>query len=108
LKIPTGLTVRELLIVLREVHERKMYDFARDNGRPVVMGDQLKKHLEELGEMIKAVDRKTPEDPIEEFWDMVFSDMATFLGDDPKYSDDQLFEGFRKCLEKIMLRAGLG
>lgn len=108
MKIPINLTVWDLLVILREVHERKMCDFARDNGRPVVMGDELKKHLEELGEMIKAVDRKTPEDPIDEFWDTVFSGMATFLGDDPKYSDDQLFEGFRKCLEKIMLRAGLG
>jgi NTP pyrophosphatase (non-canonical NTP hydrolase) len=95
-------TLEAMLATLNKVHEVNMRKFYNKNHRWPTVADQLKKHAEEVGEFIKAYDGKTDEDPIDEYWDSIFSMMATLL---TEKSEAELIEGYEKCLNKIVSRA---
>jgi hypothetical protein len=99
----------DLLRALRRVHAANCQGFKTKHGRQAEIADQLKKHLEEIGEFIKAVDKKNLEDPMDEYWDCIFSFMATAMNPIGIWhpTDEQLLDGLDRCLFKIMRRVGV-
>jgi hypothetical protein len=101
---------RETLVILRKVHEVQCIRFSHRHGREPEIADQLKKHLEELGEFIKALDGKSDEDPLDEYWDCAFSFMATALNRSftgIQFTDSRILAAFDRCLRKIAARANV-
>lgn len=94
---------------LRAIHEANRIAFKKKHGREAEIADQLKKHAEEVGEFIKAVDGKNDEPALNELWDCVFSMIAAVLNpyQKEKYSDEQILAAFVQTLDKIEYRAKL-
>ena len=101
-----------VISALRRVHIVQCKKFQEKHGRKATLADQLKKHAEEIGELIKAFDGKNDEPFQNELWDCVFSMLICGLNnppfaEGPYFTDQALLNAFDETLEKIEKRAGI-
>ena len=103
--------IEVLTIFLRKVHAVNSIKFQEKHGRRAEVADQLKKHTEELGEYIKALDGKNSEPLSNEYWDVVFSFMATAMNigsyENGWLSTSDLLKGLDNVCEKLSKRTGI-
>lgn len=97
--------MRIIISQLRAIHEANRIKFKQKYGREAEVADQLKKHSEEVGEFIKAIDGKNDEPVLNEMWDCVFSMIASVLNPYQGYTDDEIANAFMATLQKIDARA---
>ena len=97
--------MRALVRQLRTIHEANRIKFKQKHGREAEVADQLKKHAEEVGEFIKAIDGKNDEPVLNELWDCIFSMIAAVLNPYQDFTDDEIAKAFVITLEKIDYRA---
>ena len=95
-------TLRQMIYDLAKVHSVNRQRFLLKHKREAEISDQLKKHAEEIGEFIKALDGKNDESPLCELWDCVFSMVACGLNGD--HSTTDILLAYDQVMEKIKLR----
>lgn len=99
-------TIEEMIADLRKVHKIQCERFKKKHGREAEISDQLKKHAEEIGEFIKAIDGKNDEPPLDELWDCVFSMLAVALNEKGLvWTDGEIMDAYHYTMLKIEARA---
>lgn len=93
--------LRDLLPLLRLIHKQNRINFYEANGRLTRFADQIEKHQEEVGELIKAVNGKNDEPPECEVWDCVISILVSMLD---QCDDQLLLDGLDSVILKLMGR----